>query len=409
MTILSRIFICTFLGISAPTMLVNHANAQSAAQVTYQKGVDSFDVGDYRKAYGFWIDLAHAGHPQAMRSVALILNRGLGIQRDPKQAYQWYRKAAESGLATAQANTAFMLLEGKGIEKDEVEAAEWFKKAAEQNNSIAQYNLGIMYELGIGVPIDSQRSLNWYNQAAEHGHKRAKKRVAILRPKVEREKEVNTTIAPTTVETSTNNTSSTLQPITQPETTNTTENQPTTVNTETKTINFEPSKTSTKGLQAGALVFPSTDAEASTPKEVEKTHTTSSAVVSNPLKPLTAPENTQATVPQKSLASLTPKNTPAANPEVKKLFQARKAYRDGEYRRAATLWQELANQNNADAQFWLGRLYNRGEGLTLDRGKAYQMWRRASSKGHSSASTALVNLISRMSPEQIQQAEADLR
>jgi len=65
----------------------------------------------------------------------------------------------------------------------------------------------------------------------------------------------------------------------------------------------------------------------------------------------------------------------------------------------------LADAGMPIAQFWMGRLYNRGEGVDLNRVEAYSLWRSAAASGSTSAATALANLASRLSPEEIAVAE----
>lgn len=84
---------------------------------------------------------------------------------------------------------------------------------------------------------------------------------------------------------------------------------------------------------------------------------------------------------------------------------AEEAYRSGDFKSAATMLDPLANAGMPIAQFWMGRMYNRGEGVARDRTMAYSLWRSAASAGSQQAATALANLASRLSPEEISFAE----
>ena len=79
---------------------------------SFDSGVAAYDAGDYQKAFKIWWDLRYEDLA-AMRNVAMMLRKGQGMARDPKQAEELYLRAAEAGLPTAQADLADMLLKGE--------------------------------------------------------------------------------------------------------------------------------------------------------------------------------------------------------------------------------------------------------------------------------------------------------
>ena len=139
----------------------------------FQKGVQAFDAGDYKKAVSLWEPLADDGNVEALRNLAQLYRLGLGVQQSDAKAFELYEQAAQRGLAAAQVNAAFLLLTGKGVEQDRKQAAVWFGKAADQGNPLAQYNLGLMYEKGIGVDQSDELAVELYQAAADQGQKRA--------------------------------------------------------------------------------------------------------------------------------------------------------------------------------------------------------------------------------------------
>ncbi len=84
-----------------------------------------------------------------------------------------FRKAAERGDAEAQYNLALMHDRGIGVEENDTEAMKWYRKAAEQGYAKAQYNLGMMYYFGKGVPKDKVAAYQWILLAADQGEKTA--------------------------------------------------------------------------------------------------------------------------------------------------------------------------------------------------------------------------------------------
>ena len=53
------------------------------------------------------------------------------------------------------------------------------------------------------------------------------------------------------------------------------------------------------------------------------------------------------------------------------------AYRNYDYATALEVWKPLAKQRNADAQFPLGVMYEKGRGLALDRWITVKLYRRS--------------------------------
>jgi TPR repeat protein len=146
----------------------------------FAAGVEAYDAGDYARAYELWLPLAKGRDLAAMRNVAHLLRKGLGVTRDPQRALQFYEQAGEAGLGNAQLNAAFMYLGEEGVFRDEEAAADWFEKAAHQGSATAQYNLGVMLERGMGRVKDQKQAIAYYRLAAKDGHDMAINRLAGL-------------------------------------------------------------------------------------------------------------------------------------------------------------------------------------------------------------------------------------
>src|SRR5215467_2942649 len=61
------------------------------------------------------------------------------------------------------------------------------------------------------------------------------------------------------------------------------------------------------------------------------------------------------------------------------------AYKRKDYKTALYEWQPLAQQGNAVAQNWLGRLYQQGLGVTKDETEAVRLYRQAAAQGDAAA------------------------
>ena len=61
------------------------------------------------------------------------------------------------------------------------------------------------------------------------------------------------------------------------------------------------------------------------------------------------------------------------------------AFNRGDYATALREWRPLAEQGNADAQYFLGLMYGEGQGVLQDYAMALQWWRKAAEQGHATA------------------------
>jgi TPR repeat protein len=65
------------------------------------------------------------------------------------------------------------------------------------------------------------------------------------------------------------------------------------------------------------------------------------------------------------------------------------AYQRKDYEAAISIWRPIAEQGNAEAQRWLGRLYDSGLGVPKDQAKAAFWYRYAAEQGDTYAQSRL--------------------
>ena len=161
------------------------AQARSAQEIAaaFDSGVTAYDAGDYQKAFKIWWDLRFEDLA-AMRNLGMMLRKGQGTAKDPRQAEELYLRAAEAGLPTAQADLADMYLKGELGPPDMARALPLLEAAAAANHPVAQYQLGQFYETGAPplVPQDIETAKQLYAAAAKHGMPEAAARSAYLGP-----------------------------------------------------------------------------------------------------------------------------------------------------------------------------------------------------------------------------------
>jgi len=107
----------------------------------------------------------------ALYHLALILIR----QKSPdfENAAKLLGEAARQGHPNAQYNLAVMFQKGDGVEQSHEKALYWYEKAAESNLAIAQYNLGMIYFAGEMLPKDEDKAKALWQKAADQGFEKA--------------------------------------------------------------------------------------------------------------------------------------------------------------------------------------------------------------------------------------------
>ena len=113
--------------------------------------------------------------------MAILYEKGEGVEKDYEKAFALFKKASEMGHAPAQTNLARYYLGNYGHEKNLSEAFKLYSEAALSGGPSdtgwpeAQYQLAKSYKKGIGTEINPDISMYWLQQAALQGHSEAKK------------------------------------------------------------------------------------------------------------------------------------------------------------------------------------------------------------------------------------------
>lgn len=93
---------------------------------------------------------ANHGYPKAQFQLGTMYELGEGVEANISKAIDWYQKAAKQSYLKADYALAVLYLEGKGFDKHYKLAEQWLKKAALKGDRNAQFLLGQLYEFGFG-------------------------------------------------------------------------------------------------------------------------------------------------------------------------------------------------------------------------------------------------------------------
>ena len=155
--------------------LMGDAIAQKALG-KYYESQKQFD-----KAFAWFMRSSKQGLSDAMFSLGVYYNFGMGVEKDEKKAFDWLMKSAENGNAMGQAIVGIIYANGeKGVEKDEKKAFDWFMKSAENGNAMGQFHLGLLYSKGKGGKKDETKAFEWYMKSAKQGYAGAQNNLSIL-------------------------------------------------------------------------------------------------------------------------------------------------------------------------------------------------------------------------------------
>ncbi len=135
-------------------------------------------AGQREEALRLYRDAAARGDLRAMVSLALLMESGDGVPRDPAGAIALYERAAAGGSADAAINLAVALYEGQGVPEDPARAIALLARAAQGGSAIATFNLGVLTQAGAtGSP---EEALDLFRRAARDGEPRGYRAAAVL-------------------------------------------------------------------------------------------------------------------------------------------------------------------------------------------------------------------------------------
>jgi hypothetical protein len=85
-------------------------------------------------------------------------------------AFLWYQELAGQGDVEAQYNLGMMCETGWGVAVDTAKAVRWYREAAGNGHAEAQFRLGMLYYLGLGAQQSDIKGQRWIRSAAKQGH-----------------------------------------------------------------------------------------------------------------------------------------------------------------------------------------------------------------------------------------------
>jgi TPR repeat protein len=152
--------------------------AQNNLGTAYSEG--KIGARDYAAGRNWFQRAAEGEFPSALKNLALLHQKGLGVPESLDTAVNFYRRAAQLGQAEAQNELGTILHSAEKVPQNLVEAAKWFRQAALQDSVIAQKNLGVVLARGDGAKKDMVEAAYWFRRAGEAGNAEAQRQLGQL-------------------------------------------------------------------------------------------------------------------------------------------------------------------------------------------------------------------------------------
>lgn len=209
---------------------------------------------------------------------------------------------------------------------DFVNSLKEFQPLADQGDADAQYYLGLMFARGKGVSKDYIQAVNWYTKAAEQGHTKAQHNLGFLY--------------------------ASGQGVVQDY---------------------------TKAYAWWNLAALQGDEDAKQNRDTAENRMSSEQIDAAKMLSKQFSKKSDVNLLQDDVIPI------EQHTEIKDFHKGLKAYQEGDYKTALKEFQPLVNQGNAEAQYYLGLMFKKGQGVKENHKQGDDWLRKAAEQGHSMA------------------------
>ena len=154
------------------------AEAQYQLAERYRNGTGVLQ--NYARAAEWYAAAADQGDARAQNSLGALYISGLGVAADPERGLALLRQAAVKGAPKHLHDLASALQSGIGTAPDAAAAAQLYQQASDLGWVESTVSLGVLYQDGIGVERDIAKAIELYTEPAEAGHARAQNNLGLI-------------------------------------------------------------------------------------------------------------------------------------------------------------------------------------------------------------------------------------
>ncbi|MBY0547781.1 MAG: SEL1-like repeat protein [Candidatus Obscuribacterales bacterium] len=113
---------------------------------------------------------ASLGLAAAQNQIGLMYIEGYGVPRHYREAFRWFRESAESNDAEGNCFLGLMYAHGHGTIQSWEQAEQFWLKAAVGGNAESMYFLGMLHYAGIQRPVCIAEAAAWFEKSALTGY-----------------------------------------------------------------------------------------------------------------------------------------------------------------------------------------------------------------------------------------------
>lgn len=155
---------------SDPSLKVSPVLLRTAKEAaTLNEGIVAFRSGRFTDAKAALSNAFRHRNFAAGYFLGQMYQLGQGVPADPYIAARCYEIAARAGYVLAQHNLAVLYDRGSGVERSYTKSLYWFERAVAGEDSFAKVSLGRRLLAGGDFPKDVSRAMRLLTQAAESG------------------------------------------------------------------------------------------------------------------------------------------------------------------------------------------------------------------------------------------------
>lgn len=364
-------------------------------------------TGDYNDALAIYRELAQQTNADAQYQLGELYLQGLGVEQNPQRAADWFFQAAsqgkldafeqlkqlaEQGYASIQFDLARLYALGLGVPRDEATATDWLKQSAKQGYLPAQAKLGECFAQGKGVPQSYESAAHWYHQAAVNSGEVAED---TMEKQTEQQSENCLSASTSTPMQPENELSKQEEQVAKIQAA-ANNNQLKAVSTTAQAAALRSSMVST--ISSKRELVKKNELPYEQHDEIEELNAVGEALRQklddensqnnhdDMLPEYVVPEELLNSIPK--TAPMQPENTDdeLSEEEIEVMLQSGiAAYERGEYAKSYSIFSCLAEQGNAQAQYYFGLMHEKGLGVAQNDRQASVWYLRAADQGYAPA------------------------
>jgi len=153
----------------------NHIQASTLLARVYLSGIEGGPTRDPARAAELFHGAAARGDSEAQYYLGLLYRRGTGVEKDLKAAFSWFLAASEAQHREAQYELARAYSRGEGTKANPTEGRRWLEESASAGHSEAQFFMGYALDTGQGADQNRSAAMEWFRRSAEGGYVNAQR------------------------------------------------------------------------------------------------------------------------------------------------------------------------------------------------------------------------------------------